>query len=66
MLPRPGRSAGEDLVVTLSPVAAAERVATVRVLAGAEVFHFDFCRHAAKGSTARGREVEASREGLRR
>ena len=37
-----GTAAGEDLVVTLSPMTAPERIATVRVLAGAEVFLFDF------------------------
>ena len=40
-----GKGAGEDLVVTLSPVTAPERIATVRVYAGAEVFLFDFCGH---------------------
>jgi hypothetical protein len=40
-----GRGAGEDLVVTLSPMTAPERIATVRVYAGAEVFLFDFSGH---------------------
>ena len=37
-----GRVPGEDLVVTLSPVASPERTATVRVFAGAEVFILEF------------------------
>ncbi|HQZ00986.1 MAG TPA: hypothetical protein PLQ63_13385 [Propionicimonas sp.] len=40
-----GRIPGEDLVVTLSPVASPERTATVRVFAGAEVFFFEFAGH---------------------
>lgn len=40
-----GRVPGEDLVVTLSPVATAERTATVQVFAGAEVFIFEFAGH---------------------
>ncbi len=40
-----GRVPGEDLVVTLSPVASPERTATVRVFAGAEVFIFEFAGH---------------------
>lgn len=40
-----GKGAGEDLVVTLSPVTAPERIATVRVYTGAEVFLFDFSGH---------------------
>jgi hypothetical protein len=40
-----GRVPGEDLVVTLSPVASPERTATVRVFAGAEVFILEFAGH---------------------
>jgi hypothetical protein len=40
-----GRVPGQDLVVTLSPVATTMRTATVRVFAGAEVFIFEFAGH---------------------
>ena len=40
-----GRVPGQDLVVTLSPVATTVRTATVRVFAGAEVFIFEFAGH---------------------
>jgi hypothetical protein len=40
-----GRASGEDLVVELYPLARPERVATVRVNAGAEVFSFVFAGH---------------------
>lgn len=39
------KGAGEDLVVTLFPTTAPERIATVRVNAGAEVFLVGFCGH---------------------
>lgn len=40
-----GRAASEDLVIDLYPLAWPERVATVRVNAGAEVFSFAFAGH---------------------
>lgn len=40
-----GGGAGEDLVIDLSPVGHPDRVAVVRVLAGAEVFSFVFAGH---------------------
>lgn len=39
------KDAGDDLVLTLSPMTAPERLATVRVNAGAEAFFIDFCGH---------------------
>lgn len=40
-----GNATGEDLLMHLHPVASPERVATVRVNAGAEVFCFTFADH---------------------
>lgn len=57
-----GRVAGEDLVVGLSPAASPERIATVRVFAGAEVFLFDFAGH---GSTEFAYEDEDRPETLK-
>ncbi len=40
-----GNASGEDLLMHLHPVASPERVASVRVNAGAEVFCFTFAEH---------------------
>lgn len=40
-----GRTANEDLVIELGPLAWPERVATVQVNTGAEVFSYSFAGH---------------------